>query len=215
MEPADQPLSMLVAAAATPELREEFRTDESLEAVRSSATKWQTTLTTILGLLGLGSILGRDDVQALSSGDREVVIVALVVAVSSAVLALVFMTKASAGLPRLIFKSTAAQRMNVQDQAKKTSGEKAADAAVNIFVSLVFTAVSIAASLVSVGYLWAAPDATKPSSVKLTVNVDGVTSSYCGAVTEGSAGGLTLTPGANTSTASTFTPSQIRSITPC
>ena len=189
---------------------------ETLQAVRKSAALWQTTLTGILGILGLGSILGRDDVQALTSGHRTWVIVLLCIAVLSAATALFLVTKAAAGLPKgPVFKRASAKDAAFEINTSREPGDQATDAAGSLRASLGVTAISLLAALGAVSILWASQDAPPGAKVLLNVTIDGTASSYCGTVTKGDAGAVTIKPGVDNASSTTFKKSQIISIGLC
>lgn len=190
---------------------------DPLKAVQESATTWQKTLTTILGLLGLGSILGRDKVQALGPFAMPVVIGGLVVAIGAAAIALFLVTKASASLPALVF----VREKHKTDEVAITAGgassnQKAVVATRNLRTSLAWAAGSLIASLVTVSVLWGAPDAKPSKTVQLTVKTGTTISAFCGEVTYNATDKtLTVKPGEAQAKESTYAFDRLVGIGPC
>lgn len=183
----------------------------SLSRVQNAASKWQTTLTTALGIIGLAGVLGRDTIQSLNGCVQIIVLIAAGVAIVMNALALYKVTLASVGSSK-VKNAGVLQDLADADFEPLKQAIKASD---NLSCGLLFAAISLAAAVVAVGFAWKAPAAQSSGTVSITLDSSPNTS-QCGMLSKTKSNDMVVfTPSDTPKTQQTYSISQIATITGC
>jgi hypothetical protein len=136
----------------------------SLDTVQASAGKWQTGLTAILALVAVTSLIGgRTALQGISTGRQILIVVLAGVAVLANAWAIYRSTLSTIGFPKI---------KRIKDTPDLRNSDlwplrQAIHAADNLQAAVRWSAVSLIAAIVAIGFLWLSPQA-QPSPVTLT-----------------------------------------------
>lgn len=145
---------------------------KSLESVRESAGKWQTTITTMIGLFALsGFVKGPDDFAKVASSWQWGIPWILGLIALTGVSAVLLAGRAANGLPKKGW-SDAADYMGRQQTA-------ADDAASALRWAITLAVVAFGLLVLMVGILWFAPRAPAETSNSLVTTRSAV---YCGPI---------------------------------
>lgn len=185
----------------------------SLTTVQSTASKWQTAITAVLGLVGVATLIGgRDTLQKLNPTAQHYVGGAALLAILSSAAASVFFTMASSGLPTLKPFNSPSDLFNADLLPLRQAWRSAR----NLRVAFALAMLSLGAAIVAVGFVLFASPAKPPADVKVTIPDSGKTYELCGAAALDSANGtITVTPGPDDAKTATYRLPQVTAIGRC
>jgi len=183
----------------------------SLSTVQSNASKWQTAMATLLGLLVVTSLVGgRDTLSKLAWYYQLVIGVLAVVSLLANIWAIYRFTLVSSGRT----DATPIGNVDQLEQADLEPLRRARVALEKFDQALIATGIALLAALAVLLLVWFVPDASSPSKVQLTLKEHG--STICGTITKiDKSGALTIKPGLGNAVTQTYQPSEIKSIGNC
>jgi hypothetical protein len=153
---------------------------DSLTTVQTTAAKWQTAMTALLGLLVITGFVARDTISGLTWWGKLIVGVFAAAALVSNFWSIYRYTLASSGRSEVVASGSLADL----EQADIEPIRQARRAVARLDSALYFTFISLAAALATLLCVWFLPDADKPKDVSITIaHADGSTSTTCGTLT--------------------------------
>ena len=155
---------------------------DSLTTVQATASKWQTAMTALLGVLVITGFLGRDTISALTWWGKLIVGIAAATALVLNFWSIYRYTLASSGRSVVV----ASGKLAELEQADIEPIRQARRAVTQLDRALNLTFFSLAAAVTTLLCVWFLPDANVPNvpNVSITIaHTDGSTSTTCGTLT--------------------------------
>lgn len=185
----------------------------SLTTVQSIASKWQTAITAVLGLVGVATLIGgRDTLQKLDPVAQKYVGGAALLAILLSAGASLFFAMSSSGIPALKPFNSPADLVNADLLPLRQAWRSARD----FRVAFTLAMLSLGAAIVAVGFVLYGSPAKAPTNVKITVLDNGKTYAMCAtAAVDTTQRTITVTPGPGDATTATYQLQQVTAIGRC
>lgn len=185
----------------------------SLTTVQSIASKWQTAITAVLGLVGVATLVGgRETLQKLDPLAQKYVGGAALVAILFSAGASFSFAKSSSGIPTLKPFNSPSDLFNADLLPLRQAWRSARD----LRVAFALATLSLCAAIVAVGFVLYGNPAKPPTDVKVAVLDSGKTYELCGAATVNADDGtITVTPGPGDAKTATYKLSHVTAIGRC
>jgi len=187
---------------------------DSLTTVQATASKWQTAMTALLGVLVITGFLGRDTISGLTWWGKLIVGIAAAIALVLNFWSIYRYTLAGSGRSDVVASGNLAEL----EQADIEPIRQARRAVAQLDWALTLTFFSLAAAVTTLLCVWFLPDANMPENVSITIaHSDGSTSTTCGTLTiNGTAKTVTIKPNSTDQPTSSYPVSSLTGVgSPC
>jgi len=175
-----------------------------LETIRSAAKDWASTITAVLGAVGVVSLVkGPDQLDKLTNGWKQTVAIVAAVAILAALRGIVLAALAAQGSPSSFGYEPSEYRAGYRKETIL--------AARSLQLSRTLVVIAALAVTVAVGMMWFGTEKPQAGSRVVAVTTDGTT--VCGVMAIGKGGNIAITPDAG-GVGTTINPESVRALIP-